>query len=428
MGLAGHLIAQMDTAHPALLLGAALACGLMIGVERGWRLRAQDAGQRVAGIRTFTLLGAGGGIAALLGQMLSAGMAVVLAGALAVVVIIGFLRDEDRRDATSFVAAIIALALGLLAGAGQPALAVAGGAVTTFVLAMRSQLHGLMDRLNSTDVHAFARYAVIAAAVLPFLPDRQMGPLDAWNPFKLWLVIVLVTGFSFAGYVANRTEGARRGVLATAVIGGAYSSTAVTQSLARRLGKGEGGPLNAGIALASAVMFLRVLVLVAVLTPSTLPAMLVTIGPATALALFLALVAWMRATKTVQATGEVPGNPIELLPALGFVAIVAVSAIIAIWAQREFGESGVAISLFLTGSFDVDASIVTLSGLPAAAIGRDLAALALGGTIVINMAVKMVVNALYAGRNGWPATMMLAASTALLLATLAWRALEIGLL
>lgn len=418
----------MDISQPALLLGAALACGLMIGVERGWRLRELDAGERVAGIRTFTLLGLGGGVAALLGQLLSPMISAVLAAALAGVVVTGFLRVDGQRDATSFVAALIALALGLLAGAGQPATAVAAGAVTTLVLAMRSELHGFVNRLNTTDVRAFARYAVIAAAVLPFLPNRQMGPLDAWNPFKLWLVIVLVTGFSFAGYVANRTVGARRGVLATAVIGGAYSSTAVTQSLARRLGKGEGGPLNAGIALASGVMFCRVLVLVAVLAPSALPAMLIVAGPATFAALALALVAWLRAAKQEQGSGDVPRNPIELLPAFGFVAIVAVSAIIAIWAQREFGESGVAMSLFLTGSFDVDASIVTLSGLPAAAISRDLAALALGGTIVINMAVKMLVNALYAGRKGWPATAMLAASTTVLLATLAWRAVALGLI
>ena len=417
----------MDIDQPALLLGAALACGLMIGVERGWRLRELDAGSRVAGIRTFTLLGTGGGLAALLGPLLSPAVSAVLAAALAGVVVTGFLRVDDQRDATSFVAALIALTLGLLAGAGQPALAVAAGAVTTLVLAMRSELHGFINRLNTTDVRAFARYAVIAAAVLPFLPNRQMGPLDAWNPFKLWMVIVLVTGFSFAGYVANRTVGARRGVLATAVIGGAYSSTAVTQSLARRLGKGEQGPLNAGIALASGVMFCRVLVLVALLAPSALPAMLVVAGPATLTALGLALLAWVRAAKQEQGSGEVPRNPIELLPAFGFVAIVAVSAIIAIWAQREFGESGVAMSLFLTGSFDVDASIVTLSGLPPTAISRELGALALGGTIVINMAVKMLVNVLYAGRPGWPATAMLAASTAVLLATLVWRALALGL-
>ena len=109
---------------------------------------------------------------------------------------------------------------------------------------------------------ALARYAVIAGAVLPFLPSGHYGPLGAWNPQKLWLVVVLVTGFSFLGYVANRIFGERHGTIATALIGGAYSSTAVTQSLAQRLGSEEqGGAEPAGIALATAVMYLRVPVL-----------------------------------------------------------------------------------------------------------------------------------------------------------------------
>ena len=82
---------------------------------------------------------------------------------------------------------------------------------------------------------------MIALAVLPFLPDQPMGPYGAWNPAKLWWVVVLVTGFSFAGYVANRIFGARHGTIATALIGGAYSSTAVTQSFAQRLGRARAG-------------------------------------------------------------------------------------------------------------------------------------------------------------------------------------------
>ena len=118
---------------------------------------------------------------------------------------------------------------------------------------------------------ALARYAVIAGAVLPFLPSGHYGPLGAWNPQRLWLVVVLVTGFSFLGYVANRIFGERHGTIATALIGGAYSSTAVTQSLAQRLGsEGEGGAEPAGIALATAVMYLRVPLLIGVLATRVL--------------------------------------------------------------------------------------------------------------------------------------------------------------
>jgi uncharacterized membrane protein (DUF4010 family) len=425
VGLAGDVTA----AQPALLVGAALACGLMIGIERGWRQREGEAGTRIAGVRTFTLLGGGGGVAALLGTALSPWLTAVLTAAMAAIVVIGFSHDRQRRDATSVIAAILALALGLLAGAGQPALAVATGAVATLLLSMRQELHSFLGRLNAVDVRAFALYAVIAAAVLPFLPDRQMGPLDAWNPFQLWLVIVLVTGMAFAGYVANRTVGATKGVLVTALIGGAYSSTAVTVSLAQRAGTGEQGPFNAGIALASAVMFLRVLALVAILSPATLPEMLFVAGPATIVALGVALLAWVRSAKAVSAANiAAPGNPIALVPAFGFVAVVAFAAVLAIWAQRNFGQSGVATSLFLTGSFDVDAAIITLSHLPQGAIARDLAALALGGTIVANMALKMVLNAVYARRHGLPGTVMLAVSTAVLVVSLLVQARMIGLI
>jgi uncharacterized membrane protein (DUF4010 family) len=322
----------------------------------------------------------------------------------------------------------VALALGLLAGAGQPALAVALGAVVTLVLATRNEIHGFVGKLNTKDVHAFARYAVIAAAVLPFLPNRQMGPLDAWNPFQLWMVVVLVTGFSFAGYVANRTVGARKGVLATAIIGGAYSSTAVTASLSRRLGKGENGPFSPGIAVASAVMYPRVIVLVAILSPSTLPAFLAVVGPAALAGALAALVTWMRSTTATDTKGDAFGNPIELLPALGFVTIVAVAAVVARWAQQQFGEAGIATSLFLTGSLDVDAAVVTLSGLPVDAIGRQLAALAVGGTIVANMTLKIGVTALYARHRGRAAVAALAASTVVLVLTLFWQAQNMALI
>jgi len=418
----------MNEGHPALLLGAALACGLMIGIERGWRLRDEAPGTRVAGVRTFTLLGAGGGLAGLLATVLSPIVTALLTSALAVVLVIGYARDSGRRDSTTYVAAVIALALGLLAGSGEASLAVASAAIVTFLLATRSESHSLIARLNREDVRALARYSVIVLAVLPFLPNRQIGPLHAWNPFQLWLVVVLVTGFSFAGYVASRTFGSRKGILATALIGGAYSSTAVTATLSQHLGKGESGPLSAGIGIASAVMYLRVTLLVGVLSPSTFPAFVGTTAPAAAVAAFTALVIWMRGASADGEDLQAPSNPIELLPALGFAAIVAAAALFTRWAEQHFGQSGIATSLFVTGSFDVDAAIVTLSGLPLAAIDRNLAAVALGGTIVANMVLKIAIIALYARRRGATAILALFLSTAVLLGTLLWRAMLQGVI
>ena len=221
----------------ALASAAALAIGLLIGIERGWKQRGDKEGSRVAGVRTFTLIGMAGGVAGLIGARGYPFAAGAVAAGSAALIAYAYGRElKTQRDATSAVAALLTLALGFLAGSGSAGLAVAGGAVTVCVLALRREIHGLVGKLDEDDVKALARYSVIALAVLPFLPNQPFGPYGAWNPWTLWWVVILVTGFSFAGYVANRIFGERRGTIATALIGGAYSSTAVTQSLAQRLG------------------------------------------------------------------------------------------------------------------------------------------------------------------------------------------------
>ncbi|WP_435417848.1 DUF4010 domain-containing protein [Parerythrobacter aurantius] len=400
--------------------GSGLAVGLLVGIERGWKLRGEADGMRVAGIRTFTLLGLVAGLAGVLaaaGYAFVSGMVVATA---ALVIAIGYGRaalEIGSPDATSAVSALAVLALGFLGGTGEPALAVAGGAVMTLILALRTEVHGFIDRLDEADIKAFARYAVIALAVYPFLPAGRYGPYDAWEPRTLWLVVVLVTGFSFAGYVANRIFGAKRGTIATAIIGGAYSSTAVTQSLSQRLGADEGtGAENAGIALASAVMYMRVSLLVGVLaTPLLKPFVILILPP-----LLTAWgVSWWLTRKAAHSTGPAPpGNPIALIPAFGFAAFVAVAAVAARWAQGEFGEQGIAVLLLLMGSMDVDAAIVTAGGLEPGTIANELAALAITGTILANMTVKLGVTIAYGRSAAKAAAWALGASMLALVASL----------
>ena len=403
-----------------LQLGSALAVGLLIGVERGWQLRGAQEGMRVAGVRTFSLLGFVAGLAGLLGasgNQLTAS-AIVIGAAL--VTGLGYwqtMKTEGMVDATSPVAAIVTLALGFLGGSGEPALAVAGGAVVTLILALRAELHSLIGALDEEDVKAFARYAVIALAVFPFLPEGRFGPYEAWEPQTLWFVVVIVTGFSFIGYVANRIFGAKRGTIATAIIGGAYSSTAVTQSFSQRLGSGQGGGAeNAGIALATAVMYLRVIVLVGLIATPLLPAFVKVVLPA--LLVGFGVSYWLYQKSEHSSGPAPPGNPIAILPAITFVAFVAVAAVAARWAQDSFGEQGIAILLFLMGSMDVDASIVTAGGLEPGAIANELAALAIAGTILANMGVKLGVTIVYGRSAARQAAIALGASMSALTVSL----------
>ncbi|GAA4714362.1 MgtC/SapB family protein [Sphingomonas lutea] len=405
-------------AQEALGAGVGLAIGALVGLERGFKLRDQKAGTRVAGVRTFSLMGLAAGIAGVIAHRQPLAAAAVLLAMLGYLAIAYAPRLTAKGDATSPIAAAATTAAAFLAGLGSIGLALATAAVIVFILALKDDLHEFVDRLDKKDIHALARYGIIALAVLPFLPDQPMGPYGAWNPSKLWWVVVLVTGFSFAGYVANRIFGARHGTIATALIGGAYSSTAVTQSLSQRLGSGEGGGAEpAGIALASAVMYLRVIVLVAILANRILIPFVLLLAPA----LIIAWVAgWWLYRKAEHSDAPIPpGNPIALKPALGFLAFVAIAAVVARWAQGTFGEQGIAVLLFLMGSMDVDASIVTAGGLPPQSIGAALAAIAIGGTIIANMAVKIGVVLSYAKGKGTSAALALLASTLVLAGSIA---------
>ncbi|HSQ95020.1 MAG TPA: DUF4010 domain-containing protein [Croceibacterium sp.] len=406
----------------ALPLLAAVAAGLLIGIERGWRQRDEADGTRVAGVRTFTLIGGSGGLVGVIARSLSPLVAAVVAAGITVGLLIAFMRppaDPEQRDATTMVAAFGALLLGVLAGAGQPALAVAGAALATLVLATREQAHKLVDALTARELQSLARFAVISGAILPFLPDRDMGPYDAWNPFQLWLVVVFITGFSVIAYIANRVVGEKKGIIATAVIGGTYSSTAVTAALSVKLRDGEPGPLTTGIVLASAVMYLRVALLAVVLAPSVALPLAILLAPATIVAWIAAAIAWRFDSRAAALKERAPGEPFRVLPALAFLVAVAGTALLVRWAQADMGEMAAAWSLFVAGSFNVDTALVSLAGLPTGAIAPRLAALALVGTVAVNMAFKIgvaIANARWSG--GRNAALALLASEVVLVGTL----------
>ena len=356
------------------------------------------------------MLGLGSGIAGLLGGLGYPAVAGAIAVGMVAVMLFAYssaLREE--HDSTSAVAALSTIAIGFLAGNGNPALGIACAAIGVALLALRQELHGFVERLDADDVKALARYAIIAGAILPFLPNGHYGPLGAWNPQRLWLVVVLVTGFSFLGYVANRIFGERHGTIATALIGGAYSSTAVTQALATRLGREpKAGAEPAGIALATGVMYLRIPILIAIFATRVLPPILVLLAPAVVVAWTAGYWLYRKAPKSD--ASPPPGNPIALLPALGFLVFVAIAAVAAKWAEGRFGQSGIAVLLLIVGTMDVDVAIITLGGLSAAAIAPLPAAMAISGTVIANMAVKVGITLVYARKKGVSAAVAMTAA------------------
>lgn len=404
----------------------AFALGLLIGVERGWSQRNDADGKRVAGVRTFALLGLAGGLAGEIGRTVSATFAALILGAAIMALLIGYVRSSRSGDdisGTSAIVGIVTLGIGLVATAGQEVLACVLAALVTLVLSSRRQLHAWITALNEAEVQAIARFALIALAILPILPDRAFGPFDAWNARHTWMVVVLVSGFSFAGYVAARWLGASKGTVAMAAAGAVISSTAVTTALANRLKKNEGQPdiLVAGIAIASAVMFLRVLVLTAALAPFAFPTLAMLVGPAACFGvLSSARLLWRsRADATTTPDAFVVRNPFDIGPALLLAGLVLTLSAIARWLLHEFGEAGLATALTISGMLDVDSAIITMAGMPPGSLDGRIAGLILAAPVMLNTLVKAAVAIGVAGRSaGWRAARPLIVSVLIALVAL----------
>lgn len=409
----------MSALEPVQGVLLALALGLLIGVERGWSRRNDPDGSRVAGIRTFALLGLAGGLAGEVLQRISPVLAAILLGAAAFVLLIGYIRRSRSGDdvsATSTVVGIITLGVGLAAATGGGVLAGVVAAITTLVLSSRRQLHAWVNTLTEAEMQAIARFALIALAILPLLPDQAMGPFDAWNPRQIWMIVVVVSGFSFAGYVVARRLGASRGLVVLAAAGAMVSSTAVTAALANRLRKQEGPPdvLIAGIVTASAVMFLRVLILTAALAPFAFTGLALLVGPATALCIAWALwLLWRSRGDKAEASEALPlRNPFDLGPALLLAGLVLVLSGLARWLLDAFGETALATALALSGMFDVDSAIITMSVLPPDSLDGQMAGMILAGPVMLNTIVKAVIAIVMGGRSGWRASVPLLLSVA----------------
>lgn len=394
----------MYTAFPdaAVGLGVALGLGLLIGIERGWTQRDHQAGTRVAGVRTFGLIGFLGGVLGLLATGPAYWLAIAAGVGTIALIIIGY-RDEltaptPDRSMTNATAAIITLCLGILAALGQTRVAIVSAGAVMALLTSRARIHAWVHSLDDADIKATAQFAVIALVVLPLLPNTGFGPFEAINPRNLWLVVVFVTGLSFAGYLASKKLGAARGTLAAATIGATYSSTAITAELARRLRSAseDESILRAGIASATAVMLLRVLVLTGILVPRGFWPFAQIVAPAALIAAAIAL----RGARRVANDDSAPlpaRNPFALGPAIGFAAMVGVIVIASKWAIQQFGNNGLTTLLALTGLYDVDSAIITVGNLGSGVLSPARSGVILAVPILVNTVLKGAIVGVLAG-------------------------------
>jgi len=350
----------------------ALAAGALIGLERQQDLDFERK-SGIGGVRTFPLIALAGALSAYVSQILGVWPIVATLLILGIILAVSYYRELSRKDHPGIItplAALITFLLGVLALLpGFPLdtphrylLIVGGAGVVMALLSLKERLHQVVQHLSDDDIYATAKFIILALVVLPLLPNRTFGPLNVLNPFHTGLMVVLIAGISFLGYLCTRIIGPNKGLMTTGILGGLVSSTAVTMSMATQTRNTQQLALPGAQAIlaASSTMFVRMLVIVGLLQPKLSLMLLAPLGGMALGGYVMSMFLYKKAQRTpIDSPEIVHRNPFELRPALGFGILYAGVLLFSKAAQTFLGEQGLYASSLVAGTTDVDA--ITLS-------------------------------------------------------------------
>jgi uncharacterized membrane protein (DUF4010 family) len=350
-----------------------LAIGLLIGLERE-----RSPGSR-AGLRTFALVALFGTLAAMLSEkatpwLLLGGLLIV---GLMMVAAYSRVRDDSADPGTTTIAAIlVCYGLGAAVWYGNSTLAIMLAIITTVLLYFKTELHGITEKLSRRDLISMLQFGVLTFIILPILPDHNYGPYEALNPHQIWLMVVLISGVSLAGYVAMQLIGERHGAV-LGLFGGLVSSTATTLVYARRSVENEDFThLSVVVILiANLTVLLRLSIISAVASPAILPQLLPVLGCGFLLGAGIMAFWWHKLNQQHEVTLPEIKNPTEIRAAAAFGLIYGSVLFFSAWLSDIAGSSGLYAVALVSGLTDVDA--ITLSSLRLYELGKLEAAQAI---------------------------------------------------
>jgi len=376
---------------------------LLVGIERGWKERSAEEGSRIAGIRTFGLLGLLGGLWALLAEDMGDILLGISFLALTAILVSAYWRErqvDHDLGITTLVAALVTFALGALAIRGQAHIAITGAVVTVTLLSLKPVLHGWLRRLAPEEFYAALKLLLISVVLLPVLPNQGYGPWEAINPYQVWWMVVLIAGLSFAGYLAMKLVGTERGILLTGLFGGVVSSTATTLTFSRLAKQIDMGRLlSLGVLVASTTMFPRVLIEVSIINPALLTHLLAPLSLITFVTAGYCAWLWHTIDNTHGATTLRLKNPLQLTSALQFGLLLAAIMLLAEAFRAWLGETGIYLLATVSGLADVDAITLSLANMAHADLAADVASRAILLATLVNTLVKGILVFVIAGSS-----------------------------
>ncbi len=383
--------------NPLLLaLMASAGLGALIGLIRQWSEQVQQPpGAEYSGVRTFTFWSVLGCVAAFLSAQYSPAVLPVV-----VAVVGGYFAARQWGTAaggpggsTTFAASLLTVLIGALVYWRHHQEAVLISATAAVLLGLKARLHALTRAFTDADIRATLQFVAITGVILPLVPNRDLGPFGAFNPFSTWLMVVLISGLGFTGYVAMRLLGASAGIVLTSLLGGLASSTASTLAFSRRSREDPALSRQYALAVVAAcsMMLPRVLVAIGVFNRElawhlVAPFALMAV-PAVAYGVWL----WFRRRPGHDAvTTPAIANPLSLFTAVKFALLYAgIGFLVKAAASLELLHTGLLPLSFVSGLTDMDAiSLSVVGSFNAGTIPLSLAAQAVLIAAISNSLLK----------------------------------------
>ncbi|ALZ75240.1 MgtC/SapB family protein [Rheinheimera sp. F8] len=376
----------------------ALAIGALVGIERE-KHKVSNLSS-FGGVRTFMLLALLGAVGAWLGLQLQQPWPELAVLAVVSLLVLAAYNRKQREEpqAPGLTTELSAMLVFLLGGAvmhGHAGIAVALAIITSAILAFKQPLHGLVDKIGNDDLYAGLKLLIATFIVLPLLPDHALDPWQAFNPYKIWLLVILISLLSLIGYIATRLLGPARGTAVAGLAGGLVSSTAVSLSFARlskqpQDGDNQDDALACGILLAWSVMSLRVLLMVGIVYLPLLSPLWPSVSAMALVTLTLAAYFYRRAPQLQANSATSVSNPFSLWAASQFALMFAAVLLVVKLTEHYAPAEGLYLVAAIAGTTDVDAITLSMAQYAQQAGREQLAATALVIAVLSNTLVKTV--------------------------------------
>ncbi len=369
-----------------------LVLGFVIGLQREMHTIYSNKTQDFGGARTFSMISLFGYLSAWFSTFFPYFflIAAVLMGLLLIAAYIVNSVSIAEKGATTEFAALVTFVIGGMLNYSLPIFSVFITIIVLFVLNIKDTVREYEQTITKKDLSAAILFMIMTFVILPVLPDKTIDPMGLVNLYRIWIMVVLVAGISFFGYIAIRILGSTHGIGVAGLFGGLVSSTAVAMSMARRVH--ENGflakNLALGIALASSMMLIRAGIEMWVINPGITRLFIIPIVVGSLFGYgYIAMLYFTSKRENIPQNIEFK-NPFDLKEALVMGLIFGATLALITLSNRYIGDMGVYAVALVSGIADVDAIILSLSSLAKNGLNPTTAQYAILIAIISNTFAK----------------------------------------